>query len=368
MSWVERDSVKRYNKGTLMEFRGYIMATIVKTPADNWKAIIRITGHPITSKTFRIKKDATNWARTTEDEIVRGIYIPRNRSEKITIIKALDRYLKEVTTTKKPSTQKLESKVSKVIRKHLGSYTLASLSAEHIANFRDQRLSLGLSTTTVRLELALLSHLYTVAIQEWGMGLQANPVLNVRKPKQSKGRDRRLEGNEEQKLLAACEAYSNPMLAWIVKLALYTGMRHGEIVNLKRSNVNLDKRTLFLSDTKNGESRTVPLSNKAIGVIREVLNHPIRPIDTNLLFFGEPGRDGLRRSYVTSKIWTEARKKAGIEGLRFHDLRHEATSRFVEAGLSDLEVSSITGHKSMQMLKRYTHLRTENLSDKIANI
>jgi len=86
------------------------------------------------------------------------------------------------------------------------------------------------------------------------------------------------------------------------------------------------------------------------------------------LFFGEPGRDGLRRSYVTSKIWTEARKKAGIEGLRFHDLRHEATSRFVEAGLSDLEVSSITGHKSMQMLKRYTHLRTENLSDKIANI
>ena len=145
-------------------------------------------------------------------------------------------------------------------------------------------------------------------------------------------------------------------------------MRHGEIVNLKRSNVNLNKRTLFLSDTKNGESRTVPLSNKAIGVIKEVLNHPIRPIDTNLLFFGDPGRDGLRRPYVTSKIWTEARKKAGIEGLRFHDLRHEATSRFVEAGLSDLEVSSITGHKSMQMLKRYTHLRTENLSDKIANI
>ncbi len=347
-----------------MKFRGYIMATIVKTPADNWKAIIRITGHPITSKTFRIKKDATNWARTTEDEIVRGIYIPRNRSEKITIIIALDRYLKEVTPTKKTTTQKLESNKAKVIRKHLGSYTLASLNAEHIANFRDQRLSSGLSTTTVRLELALLSHLYTVAIKEWGMGLQANPVLNVRKPKQSKGRDRRLEGNEEQKLLAACEAYSNPMLAWIVKLALYTGMRHGEIVNLTRNNVDIDKRTLFLSDTKNGESRTVPLSNKAV----EVLNHPIRPVDTNLLFFGEPGRDGIRRPYVTSKIWTEIRKKEGVEGLRFHDLRHEATSRFVEAGLSDLEVSSITGHKSMQMLKRYTHLRSENLSDKIADI
>ncbi|MCF6188897.1 MAG: site-specific integrase [Cocleimonas sp.] len=344
------------------------MATIVKTPAGNWKALIRIKGYPPSSQTFRVKRDATNWARTTEDEIVRGIYIPRNNSEKTTITNALGRYLKEVTPTKKPTTQKLEANKAKVIRKHLGSYTLASLNAEKITKFRDQRLSLGLSSTTVRLELALLSHLYTIAIKEWGMGLQANPVLNVRKPKQSKGRDRRLEGNEEQELLATCEAYSNPMLAWIVKLALYTGMRHSEIVNLKHSSVNLDKRTLFLSDTKNGESRTVPLSNKAIGVIREVLNHPIRPIDTNLLFFGEPGRDGLRRPYVTSKIWTEARKKAGIEGLRFHDLRHEATSRFVEAGLSDLEVSSITGHKSMQMLKRYTHLRTENLSDKIADI
>jgi integrase len=344
------------------------MATIIKTPAGNWKALIRITGHPPTSQTFRVKRDATNWARTTEDEIVRGIYIPRNNSEKTTITKALDRYLKEVTPTKKPTTQKLEFNKAKVIRKHLGSYTLASLNAEQITKFRDKRLSSGLSTTTVRLELALLSHLYTIAIKEWGMGLQVNPVLNVRKPKQSKGRDRRLEGDEEQKLLDICEAYSNPMLAWIVKLALYTGMRHGEIVNLKHSSVNLDKRTLFLSDTKNGESRTVPLSNKAIEVIREVLNHPIRPIDTDLLFFGEPGRDGIRRPYVTSKIWTEARKKAGIEGLRFHDLRHEATSRFVEAGLSDLEVSSITGHKSMQMLKRYTHLRTENLSDKIANI
>ena len=292
-----------------MRFRGYTMATIIKTPAGNWKALIRVTGHPSTSQTFRVKRDATNWARTTEDEIVRGIYIPRNNSEKTTITKALDRYLKEVTPTKKPTTQKLEYNKAKVIRKYLGSYTLASLNAEQITKFRDQRLSLGLSSTTVRLELALLSHLYTIAIKEWGMGLQVNPVLNVRKPKQSKGRDRRLDGDEEQKLLAACEAYSNPMLAWIVKLALYTAMRHGEIVSLTRKQVSLEKRTLFLSDTKNGESRTVPLSNKAISVIKEVLINPIHPEDTDLLFFGEPGRDGIRRPYVTSKIWTEIRKK-----------------------------------------------------------
>ncbi len=344
------------------------MATIVKTPAGSWKAIIRITGYPIKTKTFRVKRDAVDWARTTEDEIVRGVYISRSPSEKVTIKKALARYLQEVTVTKKPSTQQFEKKREKVISKHLGSYSLASLSAEHIANYRDKRLGEGRSADTVRLELAMLSHLYTVAIKEWGMGLVVNPVSNVRKPRPAKGRDRRLIGDEEHRLLAACEACSNPMLAWIVKIALYTGMRHGEIVNLTRDQVNLQKRTLYLTDTKNGTSRTVPLSNKALVVIKEAMNNPIRPIDTDLLFFGEPGRDGKRRPYVTSKIWTEVRKRAGIEGLRFHDLRHEATSRFVEAGLSDLEVASITGHKSMQMLKRYTHLRSENLSDKIAEM
>jgi len=97
------------------------------------------------------------------------------------------------------------------------------------------RLSEGLSASSVRLELALLSHLYTIAIKEWGMGIIVNPVSNVRRPKPAKGRDRRLVGDEEQRLMEACEGHSNPMLAWIVKLALYTGMRHSEIVNLTRS-------------------------------------------------------------------------------------------------------------------------------------
>ena len=344
------------------------MATIVKAPSGAWKALIRITGNPTVSKSFRVKRDAENWARKTEDEIIRGVYISKSHSERTTIEKALERYLKEVTPTKKPSTQKPEIRREKIIRKHLGKYTLASLGAEHVADYRDMRLADGKSASSVRLELALLSHLYTIAIKEWGMGLVVNPVSNIRKPKPAKGRDRRLVGDEEQRLLEACEAYSNPMLAWIVKLALYTGMRHSEIVNITRSQVNLLKRTVYLADTKNGSSRTVPLTTKAVEVLREAINHPIRPIDTELLFFGQPGRDGLRRPYAINRRWTDMLKELDIKGLRFHDLRHEATSRFVEAGLSDLEVSSITGHKSMQMLKRYTHLRTESLSDKIANI
>jgi len=344
------------------------MASIIKAPSGAWKAIIRRTGNPTAAKTFRTKRDAENWARVTEDEIIRGIYISRSHSERTTIKKALERYLKEVTPTKKPSTQKSEKHRAKILFKRLGKYSLATLSAKHIAKFRDDRLEEGKSPSTVRLELALLGHLFTVAIKEWGMGIVYNPMVNIRKPTPAKGRDRRLQSDEEERLLAACKMHSNPMLAWIVQLALYTGMRHGEIVNLKRNQINLDKRSIHLIDTKNNTSRTVPLSNKAITVIKEVTANPIRPIDTDLVFFGEPGRTGVRNPYTTNRVWEAALKRSGIKELRFHDLRHEATSRFVEAGLSDQEVSSITGHKSMQMLKRYTHLRTEVLSDKIANM
>jgi len=344
------------------------MASITKAPSGAWKAIIRRTGTPTVAKTFRTKRDAENWARVTEDEIIRGIYISRSHSERTTIKKALERYLKEVTPTKKPSTQKSEKYRAQILFKRLGKYSLATLSAKHLAKFRDERLEEGKSPSTVRLELALLGHLFTVAIKEWGMGIVYNPMANIRKPTPAKGRDRRLEFGEEERLLAACNAHSNPMLGWIVQLALYTGMRHGEIVNLKRHQINLDKRSIHLMDTKNNSSRTVPLSNKAVAILKEVINNPVRPIDTDLIFFGEPGRTGVRNPYTTNRVWEAALKRAEIKGLRFHDLRHEATSRFVEAGLSDQEVSSITGHKSMQMLKRYTHLRTEVLSDKIANM
>ena len=154
----------------------------------------------------------------------------------------------------------------------------------------------------------------------------------------------------------------------MVRLALYTAMRLGEISNLTRQQINLEKRTIHLSDTKNNESRTVPLTNKALTIINEALNYPIQPMDTYLLFYGEPGKTGDRKPYVINKLWNQALKRAQINDLRFHDLRHEATSRFVKAGLSDQQVSSITGHKSMQMLRRYTHLRSEDLANIISNI
>ncbi len=151
------------------------------------------------------------------------------------------------------------------------------------------------------------------------------------------------------------------MLGWIVRIALYTAMRQGEILSLTLDQIDLQRRIVRLSDTKNGSARTVPLSRRAVAVFREALSNPIRPRDTDWVFFGEPGRDGARRPYQVNKVWAGALQRAGISNLRFHDLRHEAVSRLVEMGLSDQEVASISGHKSMQMLRRYTHLCAEDL-------
>ncbi len=167
------------------------MATLVKTPSGTWKALIRKTGWPTVAKTFRTKRDAEDWSRRTEDEMVRGVYIQRTGSERMTLEAALKRYLSDITPTKKPTTQRGETSKAKKLIEHLGKYSLAALSADIIAGYRDKRLnepSRGgtISNNTVRLELALLSHLYTVAIQEWGLGLTFNPVLNIRKPSPGK--------------------------------------------------------------------------------------------------------------------------------------------------------------------------------------
>lgn len=342
------------------------MALIAKTPSGTWKALIRKAGFKSTSKTFRTQRDAMDWARRTEDEMVRGVFIQRAPSERLIFNDAIDRYLKEVSVTKSSFTLRGEISKSKQLKSKLGKYSLATITPDLVAKYRDERLEEGRKPNTVRLELALLGHLFTVAIQEWRIGLAYNPVASIRKPSPGEGRDRRLIASEETRLLGAVSKHSNPMLGWIVRAALATGMRSTEIVSLSRSQVDLQRRIVRLTNTKNGSARTVPLTLEAKKIFEEALANPVRPIDCDLVFFGEPGRDKkTRKPYAFNKVFGTIKKELGLADLHFHDLRHEAVSRLVEAGLSDQKVSAISGHKSMQMLKRYTHLRCEDLIDEL---
>lgn len=362
---------------------------IVETPSGKWKTVIRKRGWPTTSKTFRLQRDALTWGRRIEDEMDRGVFIDRSHSERLTFDKALSRYLSEVVPTKKPATQETDKYCAEPLRAHFGKYSMAAISPDLVADYRDKRLATliqrvdratgkprvlldpltgkprTLSANTVRLELALLSHLFNTGIREWRLGLVRNPVSGIRKPSPGEGRDRRLRGNEEARLRQALASYSNPMLGWIFDIALETGMRSGEIAGLRIHQVDVHRRVVRLTITKNESARTVPLTRRAAEVFTLALDNATRPEGCDLVFFGEPGRDGKRRPYTFAKIWNGIKTSLGLGDLHFHDLRHEAVSRLVEAGFSDQEVSAISGHKSMQMLKRYTHLRAEDLVDRL---
>lgn len=340
------------------------MATFVKTESGTWKALIRKVGWPTQSKTFRVKKMAEDWARRVEDEMVRGVFIQRSPSEKMTIAEALNRYEKEVMPTKKTSTQVREARRIKFLKAEFGKYSLAALTSEIVADFRDQRLSSGKSNNTVRLELALLQHLYSTAIKEWHIALPSNIVSNIRKPPGER-RNVRLTPSDQERLLSELQKHSNPMLAWIFSIAVETSMRHGEIINLQLQDVDLNRRIVSLDDTKNGSPRTVPLTKEAARIFKDALENPMRPKDCSLIFFGEPGKNQKRSPYQFSKIFKEKCRAIGLHDFRFHDTRHEGVSRLVELGLSDQEVASISGHRSMEMLKRYTHLRAEDLVAKL---
>lgn len=201
--------------------------------------------------------------------------------------------------------------------------------------------------------MALLSNFFELARIEFGICHIANPCLDVRKPKLPPGRDRRLTTREERRILRYALAHENREFHAIIQIALATAMRQGEILNLKWEHINLNTRVAHLPETKNGSKRDVPLSLLATQVLRKL----------------GPKTSGQVFTYTSAGLkstWRVMRIRLGIQDLHFHDLRHEATSRLFEMGTLDvMEVAAITGHKSLAMLKRYTHLRATRLVKKL---
>lgn len=209
-------------------------------------------------------------------------------------------------------------------------------------------------------ELAKLSVIYKLASREWGIGGAVNPLAGVARPVEHNARTRRLAPGEEGKLLAACE----PPMALLVRAALETAARLGELLAVEWGDVDTSKRVMTLRGigghgTKNGDpTRAVPLSSEALAVLRELGKLP-RSMDSRLFW-------QWRASDSFSAAWRRVCTRAGIENLHFHDLRHEALSRLAERGdLSVLELAAISGHKTLAMLKRYTHLRSVDLARKL---
>lgn len=347
------------------------MASIRKLPSGSWNVQVRHKGCPSVSKTFPSKKEATAWLKQFNSELtaqgkpLQPIFAANPdhpmAEAKSTLTEALARYSKEVSVNKRG--HKDEVYRMKPIIKNLGHLLMAEIEPHHIAKYRDLRLNSDslrggkLSGDTVCRELALLSHLFNIARIDWGWSsfIDKNPVSLVRKPKPNKSRTRRIT-EEELRLILEHINTASPVYP-IVQLGYLTAMRRGEIINIAWEDVDLEARVVYLPITKNGDPRHCPLSTKALSVLAQwhIENPTDHPRDK--LFKINPD--------TVSHVFSEACTKAGLEDVRFHDLRHSATSNFIEQGLSIMEASSITGHKSFTMLKRYTHLNASTLAQKL---
>lgn len=323
------------------------MATIRKRHTG-WQARVQRKGFKEKCKTFINKNDAVAWARTIESEMDRGIYLNRTAAESTTLSELLTRYLNEITPNKKSASSE-RYRVNKWLKTDLAKRYISTLKTSNFAEWRDTRIKAKAASNTIRLELAVISNLFNVAKTEWGFESLSNPTESMRTPKLPAGRARRVSDKEIELLLKNTDSYELP---FIIKIALESGMRRSEIASLEWRNIDLAKRTALLPVTKNGEARTIPLTSSCVAVLKSI------PRNIN-------GRVFNMTENAISRAFMRSRDRAGIDALHFHDLRHEAVTRFFEKGLNMMEVSAISGHKTMQMLKRYTHLKAEDLAKKL---
>ena len=314
-----------------------------------WQAIVRHKNIGTTSRSFHSKQAAIKWVISVEEQLEAGTF-GTLRPTHITLGELLKRYCCEVTPAKRGATTELR-RLQRLIRDPVSCLRASQLTSQAIAAFMDRRLLDG--RRTCHYDLILIRHCLKIAMNEWGLMLSSNPVDKVKMPPSSPARNRRLEDGEFERLEGAAKQTKNPHIWPVIIFAIETGMRRGEILGLQWKHVDLDRRIAFLPLTKNGSSREVPLSIKAA----QVLARQRQRNDTTSPF--PVTSNGFRLA------WERLRGRTGLSDLRFHDLRHEAISRFFELGLNIPEVAVISGHRDPRMLFRYTHLRAEELVSKL---
>ena len=318
---------------------------------NGWQGRVRRRGYPDITKTFENKSEAEKWARAIESEIDKGQFVNVCEAQRTSLGDLIARYLVEVTPTMKGANEDT-IRLKAIMRKPIARWSLANLSASRIAAYRDERLKQVSNGTVIR-ELAYLSSIINHARREWGINTP-NPVQHVRKPPSPAGRTRILSGDERSSLLAALEPKGRQNI-WtrpIVILALETAMRRSELLSLRWENIDLTCQAALLPDTKNGTPRTVPLSTAAVELLKSLprnISGEVFPV----------------KYFTLDAAFKRAVKRAGLKDFHFHDLRHTAITVMAEKLPNLIELSAVTGHKSLAMLKRYYHPDVELLARKL---
>ncbi|NCC03383.1 MAG: site-specific integrase [Proteobacteria bacterium] len=354
------------------------MATIQKRTNQNgetsYRVQVRIKGRPPETATFQRLTDARQWAQQTEADLRRGKHFKTSEAKRRTMGEAVERYIRDVLAhTRNPINRKTYLAWWK---KELGAYTLADVTPALIVEKRDKlvgtinKYGRAIGRTTANRYTQALGHVFSVAIKEWGWHSE-NPVGNISKFKEPRGRVRYLSDNERVALLAACKESDNPYLYQVVVLALSTGARKMEILSMKWQDISFERNAIILNETKNGERRVLPLAGHARMLLKDLSD--IRVLGCDYVFPAKRVKRGADGKFLYQPIdirtaWETALKKAKVEDFRFHDLRHSAASYLAMNGATLAEISEVLGHKTLQMVKRYAHLSEAHTSTVVASM
>jgi integrase len=336
-------------------------------------ARVRRRGFPHLTQTFQRRTDAAAWVSQQEVKIRQGLYLDDVEAKRHTLKEAIDRYQGE-----------FECDINR--RCHLrrwsdaiGVRLLSSIDDVIISDALTQiRPKEGrtpnnkLSAGSLRVHICSLSAVFKAA-RRWGW-VKNNPVRDVERPGQGKGRVRFLDDDERTRLLAACKESRYPYLYLIVMLALSTGMRKEEILSLKWRNVELDRECIILEKTKNGDRRNVPVKGDALALLKQ--HAKIRRLDTEFLFPGEkasPQKEckavpANARHFDITAAWNAARREAKLTDFRFHDLRHTTASYLAMNGATIVDIAAVLGHRGVATTQRYTHLGQSHVADTVESM
>lgn len=328
----------------------------------SYRVQVRLKGHPTQSATFARKTDAKRWAAMTETAIREGRHFKTTEAKRHTGADMIERYKVQVMPHKRPRTQSPQYAQLTWWNDEIGDYLLADITPALLSQCRDKLSRRGCSPATVVRYLAVLSHAFTVAMKEW-QWVESNPLYRVTRPKEPRGRVRFLDNLERERLLTACRESSNPDLYTAVILALSTGCRRGELMTLTWDQVDLERGAITLHETKNGERRTLPLAGSALELMQA--RKSARYLVTPLVF---PSRVHPHLPVDLRQPWEAALKRAEITDFRWHDLRHTAASYLAMSGASLAEIAEVLGHRTLSMVKRYTHLSHDHTAAVVARM
>lgn len=332
------------------------MANIIRRKGKDGKprffVRIRRTGAKVAVATFTRMSDAKMWIHETEQSIREGRYFERVEGKKHNLKEAFKRYLEEFPADIVRKTQ-LKRWSEAIGHKTLTDITPAIIN-DVLSKWKKEPNSRGemRGGGTLNRHLSTLSVVFTAVVHDWGWHTR-NPAKEVRRQKEPRGRIRYLVDEERARLLQICKKSDCRYLYVIVVLALSTGMRKAEISNLRWSNVDLDQGIIILYQTKNKTPRRVALRGHALTILKE--HSKIRRIDTDFLFPGDLTHQN-NKPYDFKKPWAKAVNEARLENFVFHDLRHSCASYLAMGGTTALEIAEVLGHKTLDMVKRYSHL------------